>query len=367
MIVTHELVKTSDPLFDQAALDELDRIAPGLEQTEILGPGVHLVRHGLPFHTLAETLRAEPPVFVRHICPVQARVALGGTPADVETLVQSVVGEVIGWVEADFPFSVQTRLLADVAYKPFAVNNAVAGVVAEAAGAPLDVRNPQQVISIVIIDNRQGFDDSGGFEGLIGLSTVAENLSDWAGGVRRFAREDEQISRSEFKLLEALDVFGLELLPRGTALDLGASPGGWTRVLRQKQLYVTAVDPGELDARLANDRGIRYKRMTAEDYLREEPDPFDVIVNDMRMDGRDSARLMLRYAPYLYPHGVAIVTIKLPERNALRVLDHALNLLRDAYEIRGVRQLFHNRSEVTVVLGKPDRRASDSDQQQAEE
>jgi 23S rRNA (cytidine2498-2'-O)-methyltransferase len=168
--------------------------------------------------------------------------------------------------------------------------------------------------------------------------------------MRRFAREEGQISRAEFKLLEALETFAITLPHHGTALDLGAAPGGWTRVLRQRGQYVTAVDPGELDPRLQDDKGIRHRRMTAEDYLRSEPDPFDLIVNDMRMDARDSARLMLSYVRYLYPHGVAIMTVKLPEANRAPLLDHALRLLRQAYEVVGARQLFHNRSEVTVAL-----------------
>ena len=35
--------------------------------------------------------------------------------------------------------------------------------------------------------------------------------------------------------------------------------------------------------------------MTAEAYMADDPDRFDVIVNDMRMDG-DSARLMVQAA-----------------------------------------------------------------------
>src|SRR5690606_13535670 len=125
----------------------------------------------------------------------------------------------------------------------------------------------------------------------LGASLARENLSDWARGMRRFAREEGQISRAEFKLLEALGEFDLTLPARGSALDLGAAAGGWTRVLRQLEQYVTAVDPGDLDPRLASDRGVRHKRMTAELYLADDPDMFDVIVNDMRMDARDSARL----------------------------------------------------------------------------
>jgi 23S rRNA (cytidine2498-2'-O)-methyltransferase len=90
--------------------------------------------------------------------------------------------------------------------------------------------------------------------------------------------------------------------------------------------------------------------MTAELYLADDPDMFDVIVNDMRMDARDSARLMVRYAKLLYAHGWALMTVKLPEQKREPILDHAFAILREAYTIAGARQLFHNRSEITVWL-----------------
>ncbi|MEX1020259.1 MAG: SAM-dependent methyltransferase [Litorilinea sp.] len=346
-VETHELIATCDPQFVDYGMEEIQDVAPGADALNEVAPGVLRVIHGLPFEAFAATWTAAPPVFVRHICPVHVTAPLVGTDADLATLAQYAGMELAPLLVADMPFSVQTRLLTEVAYRPLAVNDAVATIVQDMVGAPLDVRAPQQVVSVVVIQNAEGQ-----IEALLGVSTVVQNLSDWAGGVRRFAREEGQISRSEFKLLEALDVFGIELLPRSTALDLGASPGGWTRVLRAKELYVTAVDPGEMDPRLKTDRGIRYKPMTAESYLRNDPDTFDLIVNDMRMDARDSARLIAQFAPYLYPHGVVIMTLKLPQQHGKRVLDHALEILHATYTVAGVRQLFHNRSEVTVILHK---------------
>ncbi|MEZ4658183.1 MAG: SAM-dependent methyltransferase [Caldilineaceae bacterium] len=220
----------------------------------------------------------------------------------------------------------------------------------EATGAPLSVRAPAQILSVVCAEVALNDSDEMQAVALIGLSLASHNLSDWAGGRRRFAREAEQVSRAEFKLLEALEIFYIELPPRGVALDLGAAPGGWTRVLRGLDQYVTAVDPAELDPRVKADRSVRHKRITAEAYLAAEPDTFDIIVNDIRMDARDSARLMGAYAKQLYADGLALVTLKLPEQNRRAILDEALQILKQHYEVRGARQLFHNRSEVTVYL-----------------
>jgi 23S rRNA (cytidine2498-2'-O)-methyltransferase len=213
------------------------------------------------------------------------------------------------------------------------------------------VREPEQVISVTVAAAE------GQVTGYLGISAVEDNLSAWTGGMRRFAREPEQVSRSEFKLLEALDTFHLHLASRGVALDLGAAPGGWTRILRAHGLYVTAVDPAELDPRLRHDTGIRHKRMSAETFLHGEPEQFDVIANDMRMDARDSSRLMDRFADWLRPGGYALMTLKLPEQGRLEVVDYSMRILRERYLVAGARQLFHNRSEITVYLlpGPPPR------------
>ncbi|MEZ4864576.1 MAG: SAM-dependent methyltransferase [Caldilineaceae bacterium] len=339
------LILTADPDFLDLALAELQTSAPAA-QASPLAEGVMLISAVPAFLAIAETWRVTPPIFVRHICPVQVTVGLRGKRnADLAIIRQTVTNELLALLDPTLSFSVQTRVLAELPYKPFDLNNLLAEVIQTATGAPLDVRAPQQVLSLVCAQTADRNPSA-----YLGVSLTIHNLSDWAGGMRRFAREQGQVSRAEFKLLEALEVFQINLPPRGVALDLGAAPGGWTRVLRQHEQYVTAVDPGELDPRVAQDRGVRHKRMTAEAYLADDPDRFDLIVNDMRMDARDSARLMVSFAPQLYREGIAIMTLKLPEENRRPLLDHALKLLQQAYTIAGARQLFHNRSEVTLYL-----------------
>ena len=348
--LTPTLILTAEADFLDLALAELHKAAPDA-QTTPLADGVLLVTSSRSFFDLAEEWRLAPPIFVRHICPVQEIVPLRNQlNTDIAILCQHITETILPLVDPDLPFSVQTRVLADLPYKPFDLNTPLAEILSS-GGAPLDVRNPQQILSVVCAAGSAQADATRNTPvAYLGLSLALNNLSNWAGGVRRFAREEGQVSRSEFKLLEALEIFKIKLPARGVALDLGASPGGWTRVLRQKDQYVTAVDPGDLDPRIAADRGVRHKRMTDEQYLADEPDQFDLIVNDMRMDARDSARMMVAYARQLYRHGLVIMTLKLPEQNRQPIIDHAFKLLQEAYAIAGARQLFHNRSEITVYL-----------------
>jgi len=343
-------ILTNDPDFNDEASKELHKAIPDAQMKEEIAPGVWAIDSDVDFFTLAELWRKYPPIFVRHICPVWMTRETVETPAlstvegavSLPTLAQSAADEFHDLIDPSQPFSVQTRIFGDVAYKPFDVNRALSNAIIKATGAPLDVRQPEQILSVVVTPDKT----------YLGVSLTIHNLSDWAGGVRRFAREKGQISRAEFKLLEALEIFKITLPPRGTALDLGAAPGGWTRVLRQREQFVTAVDPAWLHNSLQNDKNVRHLRLTAEEYLNDYPDTFDLIVNDMRMDTRDSARLMNDYAKHLYKDGAAIMTFKLPGDNRQQALDHAFNILKKEYTLAGKRQLFHNRSEITVYLKK---------------
>ena len=334
------LILTADPDFADFALADLQKAEPQAQVVAELAAGVWGAHSPTGYWPLAQLWQKQPPIFARHICPVDVTVPLPHSQRDVVLLERAVKAEFAHLIDPNLPFSVQTRLLVDKLYNKFAVNSALSDAIVLLTGAALHTAVPVQVLSVVVMES----------VAYLGLSLAATNLSSWAGGEHRFAREDDQISRAEFKLLEALAVFEISLPPRGIALDLGAAPGGWTRVLRQREQYVTAVDPAKLHPSLQNDAKVRHLRLLAEDYLAADPDRFDLIVNDMRLDARDSARLMVQYAPLLYAHGFVLMTFKLPENGRANVIDHAFNILRSAYRVAGARQLFHNRSEITVYL-----------------
>ncbi len=336
------LILTANPHSADLVRAEIEQAHPQNRILNEIATGVWGVKTAVSFFTLAEQWHQSPPIFTRHICPVHEIIPITGEAKDIPALERIIKSHFLDLMEPDLAFSVQTRVFDQAAYKPFDLNSTISDTIQKISGAPLNVRQPEQVLSIVI----------GGEVAYLGLSLARHNLSDWAGGVHRFAREKGQISRAEFKLLEAFAVFGIELPPRGIALDLGAAPGGWTRVLRQRDQYVTAVDPADLDPALLADSKVRHKRMTAEDYLAEIPDKFDIIVNDMRQDARDSARLLASFSPYLYPQGAGIMSFKLPESGKAQIIDHAFNILQKSYRIAAARQLFHNRNEITVYLRK---------------
>jgi len=350
------LIVTAHAEFLDAALNELKRLDKGLTSIAVLAPGIALCAN--PDVTALMRLAAKTrPIFVRHLAPVQVVIDLDNTEHDVGKLAVAIAGlPTFKLLERGIRFSVQTRLLQtgeDYVKRPYSggqMNQVLAEAIAEETGAIESIKKPQVVVSLLCTAEKA----------YVGISTTEENLSDWPGGMRHFAQTPEQISRAEFKLLEALEVFGLTLPEQGWALDLGAAPGGWTRLLLEAGLNVVAVDPAMLDPRLVNHPRLEHYRGYTQSYLEEavkRRKRFDVIANDMRMDAREAARLLVQARKCLHAGGFVLSTLKLPhatrEIDPLKTLKEALSLLHRYYGIVQARQLFHNRQEVTVVMSQP--------------
>jgi 23S rRNA (cytidine2498-2'-O)-methyltransferase len=92
----------------------------------------------------------------------------------------------------------------------------------------------------------------------------ANKTSPFVGGEVAF-REDREgpPSRAYLKLWEALTRLGAHPGPGEHALDLGASPGGWSWALARLGARVTAVDKAPLDARVAAMPGVAWRQESA--------------------------------------------------------------------------------------------------------
>jgi 23S rRNA (cytidine2498-2'-O)-methyltransferase len=330
---------------------ELRDLFPGLPRPEWIVRGsdtegsIARIEPGTGFDSFAAEVERHGPVFLRHLMPVHHETPLRADESDLPLLLD-LAASLSDRLDPSAPFAVQTRILGEgrLPYRKVALNEAISTLLEARAGAVMECREPVQVVSVLCTPER----------GYVGVSRAEQNRSDWPGGKRRFRQEEGQVSRAEFKLLEAIHVFRLALPERGEALDMGAAPGGWTRVLRSRGLRVAAVDPADLDPRLGFDPGIRHVRERIQDYLPRAP-RFDVVVNDMKMDARASVGLMLRAASRLKPGGIAVMTLKLPReerpaRQTLEMVRADLERLGEGYRILGARQLYHNRHEVTAAM-----------------
>lgn len=203
---------------------------------------------------------------------------------------------------------------------------------------PLDVG--QRIISVLIFGDKL----------YMGLGSALENLYPVSDPYRIFSRWKAHISRAEFKLREALQIIGYKPKKGELAVDLGAAPGGWSLVLAELGMDVIAVDPASLDSRLLNIKNITHFKGKSQDFYTDKE--IVLLVNDMNLDPKDSAQVILSFAKNLKPKSLVIMTIKLVCGPYQEKIEDVCNILKLDFKLLDIRLLFHNRQEVTTFFEK---------------
>jgi len=304
------------------------------------------LRTGVAFEVFSRRVREMNFIYLRHMFPVYHKIEYSGlygvSGYNFREIVENIMrfASVKAKKNIDKTFNIQLRKKD----KGVDLGDFVGALKEELKerGLVFDIKNKDFIVS--------GYLDEGYL--YIGISDAEMNLSSWSGGRYVYSFQDDTISRAEFKLLEALDCFGIDLSECKNALDLGAAPGGWTKVLLQHGLKVMAVDPALLSETLKNHPNVTHFQGTAESFLVENKKLFDLVVNDMKMEVAMSTRIMNQMASFLKPGAQAIMTLKLHEKNTTKTIKKGIGILEEEYVILRVKQLFYNRMEVTVLAKK---------------
>ena len=189
----------------------------------------------------------------------------------------------------------------------------------------------------------------------IGLSFL-DNSSPFDMGIPRLRMPRQAPSRSTLKLEEAIltllddDERDRYLHNGQTAVDLGASPGGWTWQLVQRGIRVQAVDNGPMDQALL-DSGL-VKHVRADGFKFRPQQPVDWLVCDMVERPLHIARLIGRWVNEGHCRH-AIFNLKLPMKQRYPIVRQCIDLLRETiggdFDLR-IKQLYHDREEVTCLI-----------------
>ncbi len=200
-----------------------------------------------------------------------------------------------------------------------------------------------------------------GTQAYVGTSDDPER-SAWPSGIPRLRMPGSAPSRSTLKLAEAFAVLldnadRAALRPGLYAVDLGAAPGGWTWQLARRGLKVTAVDNGPLKGSVADDPlvthlredGLRWRPRRAVDWLVcdivEQPLRIAEMIGHWMADGATRR---------------AIFNLKLPMKkryDEVRRCEARIAAIIDAaglHHTLRVRQLYHDREEVTAFVKRAD-------------
>jgi 23S rRNA (cytidine2498-2'-O)-methyltransferase len=198
----------------------------------------------------------------------------------------------------------------------------------------------------------------GGLACHVGVSTVG-NSSEWPMGIPRLRMPSGSPSRSTLKLAEALMEFldekerAKRLAPGMTAIDLGASPGGWTWQLVQRGLMVIAVDNGAMDPALLETGQVKHRR---DDGFHFRPaEPVDWMVCDMVESPSKIARLASGWIAQGWC-GETVFNLKLPMKKRWEEVERCRAIVDEAlggggYYLR-IKHLYHDREEVTAYLAR---------------
>ena len=153
------------------------------------------------------------------------------------------------------------------------------------------------------------------------------------------------VGRGALKLEPALDYFDIQLQGK-TALDIGASTGGFTDCMLQRgaeKVYAVDVGYGQLDWKLRNDPRVIVLEKTNARFLTPEkiPEPVDVCVMDVSFI---SLTLILPNAfALLKPDGVILALIK-PQFELQRSDVGKGGIVRDQAAVERARNTFRESS-----------------------
>lgn len=183
-----------------------------------------------------------------------------------------------------------------------------------------------------------------------------DNSAPWPMGIPRLKMPAQAPSRSTLKLDEALQIFvpkaaqAKRLAPGMRAVDLGASPGGWTWQLARRGLLVTAIDNGPMAESVMATGLVEHLR--ADGFVYRPPRPVDWLVCDMVENPLRVAALVGDWlAAGLCRE--AVFNLKLPMKKRYQAVKDCLDGIRRRLEQAGLRyelqckQLYHDREEVT--------------------
>lgn len=332
-------VGTSNRGFGKLAASELQRLFDRAK-TQSLSPGdVFRFDADTDRETTMRRIREKEPIFLRHMQPADRIVPITDTEATIAAI-RSAVAEA-GLPVRGKKVAVQARKaeapqtpMADVA--PIAVKSAIDEALEGTYGAIPVVRDMEWIISVYLARDTA----------YIGWSTPEENLSSWSGGAIHFRKEDGDISRAKFKLMEAEEAFRLDFGEFYSALDIGAAPGGWSSFLLEKGLRVTAVDPADMHPSLLRERGFTYVKKNAAN-VRFPDGEFDLLVCDMSWDPLNMAALVKRLLPAVSREGTVLTTVKLMHGKAFATLREVERIMEPEAKLVKAKQLFHNREELT--------------------
>jgi len=331
-------VVTTSSGFEGSGRREILKLLPSSKVRKLFFKGNLYVECGLPEEEAVEALREADTTYLGRVFPVDAEVKISAAKASIEALYEAVS---IGDLGEGDTFRVSCTRRGSHEFRSRDVEVTVGMRLEEETDAVVDLKSPSKTVVVQIFQDLA----------YVGVTPSVNLLVKEIKRFRKYAKGERPFTRAEFKIREALKAFDVEVTNDFRVLDVGAAPGGWTKVLAGMARRVVAVDPADLHPSVEEMSNVTHLRCRAED-LPEDIGEFDLITNDMNISPTESAEIMNALAELLRGGGAAIMTVKFVTRERRRHTREAIGILEEAYTDFKVKRLPHNRNETTVYMHK---------------
>ncbi|HIE18154.1 TPA: hypothetical protein EYP75_00355 [Candidatus Bathyarchaeota archaeon] len=324
--------------FEVEAKNEIQRLVPHADVCSLFFKGNLLVECPSS-EDLVSAVKKNETKYIGRVFPVEKSVEISKNKESLMRVYDEILR--LDKLRKGETFVVRCRRRGKHNFSSQDVERELGALLEKISGANVDLKKPLKVVTVQIFQD----------QAFIGISRTDEIVRKEIKIFKKYRRGERPLTRAEHKIKEAIKAFKLEIKRDFRVLDLGAAPGGWTKVLASLADNVVAVDPADLDPFVEVLPNVVHLKCKAEEIPNDMGD-FDLIVNDMNLDPAESARIMVDLARFLKRNSVAVMTVKFVTRNRKKHVAQTLEILKAKYRDFKVKRLPHNRFETTIFMRK---------------
>jgi len=184
-----------------------------------------------------------------------------------------------------------------------------------------------------------------------GCHRAATPPARWPGGMMPVATPDYAVSRAYAKMQEALAWSGLPIEAGDECVEIGCAPGGASQALLDHGLFVTGIDPADVDEALLASPRFRHLRKRGQEVRRHEFQGVRWLAADMNIAPQDALAEVESIVthPSVSIRGL-ILTLKLADWEIARKLPEFAERIRGwGYRDVRMRQLATGGQEICVA------------------
>lgn len=222
-----------------------------------------------------------------------------------------------------------------------------------AAPAPVDIERTvnerrkatprnRLVLDVVVVEPNEWW---------IGCHSAVKLTERWPGGAIPVRLPPHAVSRAYAKLEEAIQWSGLPLVAGDEWVEIGCAPGGASQALLDRGMYVTGIDPAEVDPVVLEHPRFRHLKKRGGDVRRREFAGVRWLAADMNIapdDALAEVEAIVRH-PNATIRGL-VLTLKFSEWSVAERVDEFVSRVRSwGYRDVRARQLVTGGQEICVV------------------